>query len=484
MTPKQFEDIFHKVKQQANLVQTLRTFVFNLATNGKLTDKEIAKNEVKNLGSCVELIMGQAPRGESCNSDGNGTMFVKVGEFGSLYPQEINWTTEPKKHAKSGDVLICVVGATIGKLNLGVDCAIGRSVAAIRPDPILDSKFLYYSLQPYSLSLRKNAQGTAQAVIGKKDLNAIEIWIPTLEEQKRITAKVDELMALCDKLEDAQQRYASSNSNFSRSLFAELAQSPNAALVLQFNEKFKQSIKGKAELKKLKQFVHKLAIHGKLTEKIPSDGSVSQFIEEIQAFKQVAGLGKAKVAKLPIELALHPIPDHWTWSSVSQVTTCLDGRRIPVSKAERAKRGKVYDYYGASGVIDKIDDYIFDDTKLLIGEDGANLLSRSTPIAFLAHGKYWVNNHAHVLDGIDEEFLEYCAIYVNAIDLSLFVTGTAQPKMNQAKMNSIPIAIPPRAEMGRLVKKVKTLLALCDELETSLLREEIIRTDLLKTLVA
>ena len=94
------------------------------------------------------------------------------------------------------------------------------------------------------------------------------------------------------------------------------------------------------------------------------------------------------------------------------------------------------------------------------------------------------NNHAHVLDGIDEEFLEYCAIYVNAIDLSLFVTGTAQPKMNQAKMNSIPIAIPPRAEMGRLVKKVKTLLALCDELETSLLREEIIRTDLLKTLVA
>jgi type I restriction enzyme, S subunit len=88
---------------------------------------------------------------------------------------------------------------------------------------------------------------------------------------------------------------------------------------------------------------------------------------------------------------------------------------------------------------------------LLIGEDNANLINRSTPIAFIARGKYWVNNHAHVLDGISEEFLRYVELFINAIDLKPYVTGTAQPKMNQAKMNSIPVAVPPFAEQRRIV---------------------------------
>ncbi len=143
-----------------------------------------------------------------------------------------------------------------------------------------------------------------------------------------------------------------------------------------------------------------------------------------------------------------------------------DADRIPVSAEDRQFRKGEYDYYGASGVIDKIDKFLFDKPLLLIGEDGANLINRSTPIAFIARGKYWVNNHAHVLDGTSEDFLKYIELYINAIDLVPYVTGTAQPKMNQAKMNNIVLGLPSEAEQRRIVAKVDELMALCDQLES------------------
>lgn len=164
----------------------------------------------------------------------------------------------------------------------------------------------------------------------------------------------------------------------------------------------------------------------------------------------------------------YDLPINWAWIRFGDVVICRDGERIPVARSERENREKIYDYYGASGIIDKIDNYLFDKPLLLIGEDGANLLSRSTPIAFIAEGKYWVNNHAHVVDGISLDFLRYLEVYINAIDLSPYVTGSAQPKMNQAKMNSIPIAIPPLNEQKRIVEKVDKLMGLCDELEAKL----------------
>ena len=126
---------------------------------------------------------------------------------------------------------------------------------------------------------------------------------------------------------------------------------------------------------------------------------------------------------------------------------------------------KTYDYYGASGVIDKVDRYLFDKPLLLIGEDGANLINRSTPIAFIARGKYWVNNHAHVLDYYNEELMQYMCLYINAISLVDYVTGTAQPKMNQEKMNSIMVALPPLAEQKRIVAKIEELFAEIDKLK-------------------
>jgi type I restriction enzyme S subunit len=145
-----------------------------------------------------------------------------------------------------------------------------------------------------------------------------------------------------------------------------------------------------------------------------------------------------------------------------------DAERIPLSVDVRITRKGQYDYYGASGVIDSIDDYLFDKPLLLIGEDGANLINRSTPIAFIAKGKYWVNNHAHVLDGVTEGLLDYVSIHINAISLESYITGSAQPKMNQAKMNSIVLALPPLAEQYRIVARVDELMTLCDQLKSQL----------------
>ncbi|MDD2767820.1 MAG: restriction endonuclease subunit S [Methylococcus sp.] len=204
MDAQQFLAEFGHIANAPGGVGRLRELVFALAAQGQLLDScELV--ELSFLDKVADFVMGQAPPGNECNTNGNGTVFVKTGEFGELYPVVREWTTKPLKHAKQGDVLICVVGATVGKLNLAIDCAIGRSVAAIRPRGGLDTKYLYYMLMPFTFRLRSGSKGSAQGVIGKAELSAVTLRVPTEEEQSRIVAKVDELMAMCGKLEAQQQ---------------------------------------------------------------------------------------------------------------------------------------------------------------------------------------------------------------------------------------------------------------------------------------
>jgi type I restriction enzyme, S subunit len=219
---------------------------------------------------------------------------------------------------------------------------------------------------------------------------------------------------------------------------------------------------------RLRRFILDLAVRGKLVEQDPNVEPVSELLKRIHQHKvQCESRRRDNNTKITFAAFEGPfrIPSSWMWIPFGDVMISRDGERIPVSQDERNRRAKTYEYYGASGVIDQIDSYLFDKPLLLIGEDGANLINRSTHIAFIARGKYWVNNHAHVLDGISENFLRYIQLHINAIDLKPYVTGTAQPKMNQAKMNSILIALPPEAEQDRIVAKVDELMALCDRLE-------------------
>ena len=154
------------------------------------------------------------------------------------------------------------------------------------------------------------------------------------------------------------------------------------------------------------------------------------------------------------------------WTTIGELLINRDGERKPVSSAIRSKqKNKIYDYYGAAGIIDKVDEYLFNERLLLIGEDGANLLSRSKDNAFFADGQYWVNNHAHVLDATDKSILDYVAIMINSMKLDDFITGSAQPKLSQDNLNKIPVMLPPFNEQYRILKEVKHWVSLIDLIE-------------------
>ena len=156
------------------------------------------------------------------------------------------------------------------------------------------------------------------------------------------------------------------------------------------------------------------------------------------------------------------------WCRLGTLLINRDGERKPLSSSVRSKQNeKKYDYYGATGVIDKVDSYIFSEKLLLVGEDGANLLSKIKPNAFFAEGKYWVNNHAHILDATDKSLLDYVIVVINSISLDNYITGSAQPKLSQEKLNKILLPLPPLSEQRRIVEKIEELLALVDDLETN-----------------
>ena len=157
------------------------------------------------------------------------------------------------------------------------------------------------------------------------------------------------------------------------------------------------------------------------------------------------------------------------WKTLGEVAENLDNMRKPVAKGGRSLG--IYPYYGASGIVDYVDSFIFDGDYLLISEDGANLVARKTPIAFSISGKTWVNNHAHVLkfdNIINQKFVNY---YLNYLDLSPYITGAAQPKLNQQNLNNIKIPYPSLETQSRIVQVLDNFDMVCNDLNIGLPKE-------------
>lgn len=144
------------------------------------------------------------------------------------------------------------------------------------------------------------------------------------------------------------------------------------------------------------------------------------------------------------------IPEGWEVCRLKNIVACHDELRKPISADKRENHLKLYDYYGASGVIDTIDDYNVDGTVLLIGEDGANLKLRNLPLIYRASGKFWVNNHAHILIVNKKHSYDYVAYLLEAGDYSNYITGSAQPKLSQFNLMRFPVAIPNYTEQENI----------------------------------
>ena len=376
-------------------------------------------------------------------------------ELGNLREMYFSENEIEKCTATKGDLLVCE-GGDIGRAAIWMfdeDIRIQNHIHKLRSYTEVCTEFFYYLFYLYKHAGWIGGKGIGIQGLSANALHALLFPLPPLSEQKRIVSKIKESEPLMEKYADVEKYLDKLNTEFPDQLRKSILQE---------------------------------AVQGKLVPQDPTDEPVSVLLECIRAEKQhLVKEGKIKKDKhesvifrrdnshyekldgierciddeIPFE-----IPDSWSWTRFGTAMINRDAERIPLSVGERSKLAKKYDYYGASGVIDKVDRFLFSKPLLLIGEDGANLLLRNKPIAFIAQGEYWVNNHAHVLDSVEGLLLEYVATYINAINLAPYVTGTAQPKMNQEKMNSILIPIPPTAEQFRIVHEVSCITSVIGHL--------------------
>jgi len=517
-------------------IKKLRELILELAVRGKLVPQDandepasellkrigeekarlVAEGKVKKQKPLVELaddkkpfelpqswewrrisdLLPESQNGASSRGDSDG-LSVTVLRLADIREGEISLddtrtlvlsAASVRKYAlEDGDVLLIRVNGSADLVGRFVVCRANLQAIPcdhfIRmrfPRGVVDSGYLKIvgdSKLARNAIARLFVSTAGQKTVNQGHIGSLSVPLPPIAEQHRIVSKVDELMALCDRLEARQADADSAHAQLVHALLGSLTQASDATDFAQswprLAEHFDTLFTTESSIDALKQALLQLAVMGKLVPQDPSDEPASELLKRIAEERaQAASQGRGRKVKTATDYRASntevTVPAGWSLSTVGEVTICRDGERIAVSQAEREGRPKTYDYYGASGVIDKIDGFLFDKPLLLVGEDGANLINRSTPIAFMARGKYWVNNHAHVLDGVSEALLLYVQLYFNAIDLKPYVTGTAQPKMNQAKMNSIVLLLPPEAEQHRIVAKVDQLMALCDQLKARL----------------
>ena len=401
------------------------------------------------LGNLVSVLGGKRiPAGCKLTEIDTGHKYIRVSDMknGSVVLSSIQYISEDiyqkiRKYTISENDIYITVAGTIGRIGT-IPHELNNANLTENADKLviykMEKKFLCLALQsPFIQSQIKSVTTkVGQPKLAIKRIENFIVPVPPLMEQHRIVAKIGELQPDIDAYDKAQTKLRTIEQRF-----------PDA----------------------MKKSLLQYAIEGKLVPQRKEEGTAKDLLVKIRAEK--AQLIKEKKIKKTKPLPAitddekpFDIPDSWEWARFGDISINMDSERIPLSVTQRRKLDKIYDYYGASGIIDKVDQYLFDRPLMLIGEDGANLLARTKPIAFIARGKYWVNNHAHVIDfpnGID---MKYMTFYMNAINLAAYVTGTAQPKMNQARMNSILIAIPPLAEQHRIVAKLEELLPLCQHL--------------------
>ena len=273
--------------------------------------------------------------------------------------------------------------------------------------------FIKLALVSYERDYASRGKGIGVQNVSARDIEQTVIPLPPLPEQKRIVAKIDSL---------------SSKSKRAREHLEHLPR-----LV----EKYKQAVLAAA-------FRGDLTKEWRATNSVPPETHV--------------------LSDLTSELSGLEFSTSWTSAAISELAENHDGKRRPIRAADRSLRHGQYRYYGASGVIDSIDDYLFDGDYLLIGEDGANLISRSTPIAFLASGQFWVNNHAHILKAKPFTSNAYLCWFINLIDLVPYVSGSAQPKLTQANLNKIRAPLPPSDEQLEIVRRIEHVFSWIDRL--------------------
>lgn len=338
--------------------------------------------------------------------------YIEIGSVqygrGIIYTEHMKFKNAPsraRRIVRKDDIIVSTVRtylkavATIPACNNSLIASTGFIV--IRPHKVLP-RFMNYALlsESFISLVESHSTGISYPAINSVDVVKFKIPVPCRSEQERIAAFLD---AECAEID--------------------------AVL-----EKTRASIE---EYKKLKQAVITQAVTKGIRGDRPMKDSGIEWIGEISQDFEIVKL---------------------KW-----LCDVLDQFRSPVTADKRNQNADVlYDYYGASGAIDKIDGYTIDDHVMLIGEDGANLRMRNLPIMYEINGKAWVNNHAHILKpkaGVDFYFIFYA---LEALDLNYYITGSAQPKLSQDNLRNIWVPITALTEQKRIAAYISDVCAKLD----------------------
>ena len=222
----------------------------------------------------------------------------------------------------------------------------------------------------------------------------------------------------------------------------------------------------------LKKSILLKGVKGELVEQIDAEGTGKEVLLRSDEIRQrIIKQDKLKAKEIkPIDDKTElyfDIPKNWEWERFGNLVINYDSKRKPVAKEQRKTENGTYDYYGATGAIDKVDEYIFDGEYLMIGEDGGNFfVDRDN--SFVANGQFWANNHVHVVKPAlcDIYYLKYYLDCLNLPGLGL-INGIAVPKLNQENLNSIVVPVPPLEEQQRIVAKIEELLPFVDRYAAS-----------------
>ena len=321
-----------------------------------------------------------------------------------------------------GDILLTTVG-TLGRSCIydgNRKIALQRSVSVITPLILSEYVKCFFDSGYFQRYIDIHARGTAQKGFYLNLLEATNLPIPPLNEQRRITAMAFSLLSELNRIDIEKD-------------------------VL--HDRISQA----------KTRVLEMAIHGKLVLQNPAEEPAIDLLKRINpGFKPSHNLHYAD-----------RFPTGWAEFPLYAICEILDSQRKPVNSKEREKRVEkaktLYPYYGATGQVGLIDNYILDGDYLLLGEDGAPFLDRYANKAYSVSGRIWVNNHAHILKPrINPTYMMY---YLNAIQYRPYVTGTTRLKLTQEVMRNIPVLVPPLAEQARIISRVEQLFRVIDAIQ-------------------
>lgn len=375
------------------------------------------------LGNVSHINMGQSPPSSTYNTKKIGLPFFQgKSGFGEIYPKIEKYCSVPLKTVDAEDVLISV-RAPIGPTNLAkTQSCIGRGLAGIKGFGGISSKFILYQLRSTEKELEKFGTGTTFKAISKNILETFPFLLPPLEEQHRIIARIEELFSELDHAEEGLK-------------------------------------KAQKQLEVYRQALLKSAFEGKLTEKWREENIPKSYWTlkgEDVFFKKIQIINPNK-----------GLPTGWFYATLGSLSNNYDHQRKPLSSNERKEHKSNYPYYGATEIIDYVNEYLFDGKYILIGEDGANLFSKNKSLSIIVNGRFWVNNHAHVIQTNESEVnMEFLSLYFNTLDLKSYISGTAQPKLNKFALNSIPIVVCSIEEQNKIVQELDTKFTLIDNLNS------------------